>query len=163
MELFVDNLANYWLDEIRLNVFEDHDPPSPPLRYQPSRRFIYFGYPCACARVVARFKNIKRGVVIEETVSGTKNKDYRLMKADVISKIYTIYCQLEALKVIWNKEYNNINIEFPCGEVAVLQLFVCDDSGLFYIMTEGGPKTTNLIYYLRILLKDPYTNFNMFL
>lgn len=163
MELFKDDQrANYWMCDLLMNVFdcEDDDPPlPPPLTRQSNERYLYFGlYPYTCARIVTRriFNHIKQDkYAIEEPVAGTQTKDFRVIKADVISKIYTIYCYLEKLGLVWNKDKNVITIEIG-EERSVLEMFVCDDSGMFRILVEEpGPNTKKIIDCLQILFRDP--------
>jgi len=157
MELFNDDRrANFWLYELLTNVDSD-DPPLPPLmRRESNERYLYFGlYPYACAMVVTKeFFNTKGYYFIEEPVAGTKNMDFRVIKADVISKIYLIYHYLEKLGFVWSKDKNIITIEME-GEMCVLEMFVCDDSGMFRILVEPGPNTKKIIDCLQILFRDP--------
>ena len=142
MELFDDRRANFWLYELLTNVDSDDPPLPPPMRRESNERYFYFGlYPYTCAMIATKefFDHVKEGYVIEEPIAGIKNKDFRVIKADVISKIYLICHYLELLGLVWSKDRNVITVEIG-EERSVLELYVCD--GMFYILVDDlGSKT----------------------
>jgi hypothetical protein len=73
------------------------------------------------------------GKYVIEPIAGIKNKDFRVIKADVISKIYLIYYYLELSGFTWEKDKNVITVEID-GKRSNLEIYVCD--GMFYILLD---------------------------
>ena len=157
MELFDDRRANFWLYELLTNVDSDDPPLPPPMRRESNERYCYFGlYPYTCAMIATkeRIDHVKEGkYVIEEPIAGIKNKDFRVIKADVISKIYLICHYLELSGFTWEKDKNIITIDSE----NVLEIYVCD--GMFYILAEPSPKTIKILDCLQIIFRYPASKY----
>jgi len=134
MEFLDDRRADFWLFELLTHVDCDEPPLPPPLRRESNERYLYFGlYPYACAMIVTKefFDHVGKYVI--EPIAGIKNKDFRVIKADVISKIYLIYYYLELSGFTWEKDKNVITVEID-GKRSNLEIYVCD--GMFYILLD---------------------------
>lgn len=112
--------------------------PSPYIRQTNEWQFYFGDFPRFCAKITqeeciqGRIETGARHVVCVPVNTTTSSDMVHLPQRDIMDKVARIMQQLEKLNLTWRKEASHFVIEL--GESVNMELFVCDDSGMFHVL-----------------------------
>jgi hypothetical protein len=119
------------------SAFDQYNPPT--YVRQTNEWVHYFGdFPRFCAKITqeeciqGRIDIGYRHVVRVPVNTTTSPQMVHLPQRDIMDKVARIIQQLEKLKLTWRKDASQFVIELD--ENVNMELFVCDDSGMFHVL-----------------------------
>lgn len=119
------------------STFESYSP-FPYIRQTNEWQFYFGDFPRFCAEITqeecirGRMRDGFRHVVSVPVNTTTSPEMVHLPQRDIMDKVARIIQQLEKLNLPWRKESSHFVIQL--GGKVNMDLFVCDDSGMFHVL-----------------------------